>query len=218
MRYENIKSGILTILVLVSILLTWNLWTYQPNYKTMENSNYVEEVTLSEKQEVQKIIRPDQLLYHVKGKHFGTNNTDEIEKVIKALSGWSFFDVKKYSTEVKNLKELIHGSGNTEIKFPGEVPIELYRSVLNIEGKKVPSFNFDRIIIDVDNAAKENGVVYFVSTENEQVYISHISSANLSEFKRNFYQKAAKYPRYFAYQASEKRTIFLPEKATEMTT
>ncbi|MFL6561054.1 MAG: YycH family regulatory protein [Bacillus sp. (in: firmicutes)] len=218
MRYENIKSGILTILVLVSILLTWNLWTYQPNYKTMENSNYVEEVTLSEKQEVQKIIRPDQLLYHVKGKHFGTNNTDEIEKVIKALSGWSFFDVKKYSTEVKNLKELIHGSGNTEIKFPGEVPIELYRSVLNIEGKKVPSFNFDRIIIDVDNAAKENGVVYFVSTENEQVYISHISSANLSEFKRNFYQKAAKYPRYFAYQASEKRTIFLPENATEMTT
>ena len=57
MRYENIKSGILTFLVLVSILLTWNLWTYQPNYETMENSNYVEEVTVSEKQEVQKIVQ-----------------------------------------------------------------------------------------------------------------------------------------------------------------
>ncbi|WP_144552040.1 YycH family regulatory protein [Bacillus sp. X1(2014)] len=218
MRYENIKSGILIVLVLVSILLTWNLWTYQPNYETMKSSDNVKEVSLSEKQEVQKIVRPDQLLYHVKGQHYGTNNTDDMEKVIKELSRWAFFDVKKYTNEVKDIKKLIHGSGNTEIIFPGEVPIELYRSVLNIEGKKIPTFNFNRIIINTENSAKENGIVYFVSTENQQVYISHISSANLSEFNRNFYLKAAKYPRYFAYQASEKRTIFLPESTTEMTT
>ncbi len=218
MRYENIKSWILTFLVLVSIFLTWNLWTYQPNYKTMENGKYVEEVTVEKKQEVQKIVRPDQLFYHVKGQHYGTNNTDEIEKVIKELSGWAFFDVKKYTNEVDNIKELIHGSGNAEIIYPGEVPIELYRSVLNIEGKKIPSFNFNRIIINVENSEKENGIVYFVSTENQQVYISHISSANLSEFNRKFYLKAAQYPRYFAYEASDKRTIFLPETATEMTT
>ncbi|MBV7505050.1 hypothetical protein KW850_07260 [Bacillus sp. sid0103] len=218
MRYENIKSGILTVLVLVSILLTWNLWTYQPNYETMESSENVKEVSLSEKQEVQKIVRPDQLLYHVKGQHYGTNNTTEIEKVIKEMSGWAFFDVKKYTNEDKNFKELIHGSGNTEIKFPGEVPIELYRSVLNIEGKKIPSFNFNRMIINVENSVKENGIVYFVSTVNQQVYISHISTANLNEFKHDFYQKAAKFPKHLAFQASDKRTIFLPETVTEMTT
>lgn len=216
MRYEKIKSWILAFLVLVSILLTWNLWTYQPNYETMENGNYVEEVSLSKKQEVQKIVRPDQLFYHVKGQHYGTNNTNEIEKVIKELSGWTFFDVKKYSNEADNIKELIHGSGNAEIIFPGEVPIELYRSVLNIEGKKIPSFNFNRIIINVENSEKENGIVYFVSTENQQVYISHISTADLSEFNRNFYKKAAQFPRHFAYEATERRTIFLPETVTEM--
>lgn len=216
MRYENIKSGILTFLVLVSILLTWNLWTYQPNYETMENNNVVEEVSLSEEQEVQKIVRPDQVFFHVKGQHYGTNNTDDIERMIKDLSSWAFFDVKKYTNEVDNLKELIHGSGNAEFIFPGEVPIELYRSVLNIEGKKIPSFNFNRIIINVENPVKENGIVYFVSTENQQVYISHISSANLSKFNSHYYKKAAQYPRHFAYEASEKRTIFLPETATEM--
>lgn len=218
MRYENIKSWILTILVLVSILLTWNLWTYQPNYETMEKSNYVKEVTVSEKQEVQKIVRPDQVFFHVKGQHYGTNNTDEIEKVIKDISNWSFFDMKKYTSEVKDIKGLIYGSGNAEITFPGEVPIELYRSVLNIESKKIPSFSFNRIIINVENPAKENGVVYFVSTENQQVYISHISSANVSEFNRNYYKKATKYPRHFAYETSQWRTIFLPETETEMTT
>ncbi len=34
MRYENSKSVILTFLILVSIILTWNLWTYQPNFDT----------------------------------------------------------------------------------------------------------------------------------------------------------------------------------------
>lgn len=218
MRYENIKSWILTILVLVSILLTWNLWTYQPNYDPMENSKVVAEVTVSEKQEVQKIISPDQILFHVNGHHYGTNNPQELEKIIKTLSGWAIFDIKNVTDKVENIDELTHDKGNAEIIFPGEVPIELYRNVLNIEGKKVPSFNFNRIIINVDSSEKENGIVYFVSLENQQVFISHISSTHLSEFNRNFYKNATQFPSYFAYKASEKRTIFLPEEETVMTT
>ena len=44
------------------------------------------EVTLSEKQEVQKIIRPSQVLFHIKGEHYGTVNTDELDKFMKELS------------------------------------------------------------------------------------------------------------------------------------
>ncbi|WP_066071937.1 YycH family regulatory protein [Neobacillus soli] len=216
MRYENIKSAILTILVLVSILLTWNLWTYQPNYDTMEKSKTVKEVALSEKQEVQKIVRPDRVLFHVKGAHYGTNNTEDLEKMIKELSQWAFYDVKKYPYDMDNIKELTHGSGNAEITFPGEVPIELFRSVLTIEGKKVPSFDFNQIIINVEDSEKENGIVYFVSSENQQVYISHISSINLSAFNHKFYKNAARYPRFFAFESNQKRTIFLPEGETEM--
>lgn len=216
MRYENIKSVILTILVLVSILLTWNLWTYQPNYDFMENGNVIAEVTVSEKQDVQKIIRPDKILFHIKGAHYGTNNPGDLDKVIKEIRQWSFFDLKNYTDNVRNIEELMHASGNAEIMFPGEVPIEIYRSVLNVEGKKVPSFNFNRIIINVENPGKENGTVYFVSTENQQVYIGHISAAKLSEFNRDFYKNATRFPKYIAFKASERRTLFLPKEETEM--
>ncbi|MEH7414031.1 two-component system activity regulator YycH [Neobacillus drentensis] len=218
MRYENIKSGILTILVLMSLLLTWNLWTYQPNYDTMENSKTVAEVTVDEKQEVTKIVRPDQVLFHVKGQHYGTNNPDELEKLIKEMSSWAITDVKKYTDKVGNLDGFIQGSGKAELIFPGDVPIELYRSVLNIEGKKVPSFNFNRIIINVDDMEKGSGIVYFASTESQQVYMSHILATNLTEFNREYYKNAAHYPKFFAYKASEKRTIFLPEDKTKMST
>lgn len=216
MRYENGKSAILVILVLVSIVLTWNLWTYQPNYETMQNGNVVAQVTVSEKQEVPKIIIPDQVLYHIKGAHYGTNSTADLEKLIKELSQWSFYDVKNYSDKVSNIKELIHRNGNAEIVYPGEVPIELYRSVLNFKEKKIPSFNFDRIIINVENSDKENGIVYFVSSVNQQVYISHISPTYLNDFNHNFYKNAERLPRYFAFDASAKRTIFLPETETDM--
>lgn len=216
MRYENIKSVILSILVFVSVVLTWNLWTYQPNYDTMEKNNYVAGVSLSEKREVQKIVRPDQILFHLSGQHFGNTNGDDLEKLIKQVGQWSFYDVKNYSDKVENIKELTHGDGNAEIIFPGDIPIELYRSVLNFKEKKIPSFNFNRMIINVGNSNKENGIVYFVSSDYQQVYISHILPANLSEFNNNYYKNAAHFPRYFSFEATDKRTIFLPEGKTEM--
>jgi regulatory protein YycH of two-component signal transduction system YycFG len=217
MRYETIKSAVLSILVFLSILLTWNLWTYQPHYETMEKSNYVAEVTLSEKQEVQKIVQPDHILFHIKGEHYGTNNPGVLEKVIKELSKWTFTDVKDYTSKVPNIKTLIRASGNAEIIFAGEVPIELYRSVLNIEARKIPTFTFNRIIINVENPEKENGIVYFVSTENQKVYSSHISLANVTQFNREFVKNADKYPRYFAFDTN-KQVIFLPDQEIKMTT
>lgn len=57
MSYENIKTIILTILVVTSALLTWNLWTYQPNFERIEKeSNTVQEVTIAEKKEVNQIV------------------------------------------------------------------------------------------------------------------------------------------------------------------
>ncbi|MGJ7911117.1 YycH family regulatory protein [Neobacillus sp. LXY-1] len=218
MKYENSKSIILTILVLISIFLTWNLWTYQPNYEELDSSPNVAEVTLSEKQEVQKIIRPDRVLYHVKDEHYGTNNTDELDKLVREMSKWSFMDVKNYTDKVGKLNDISHEAGNVEIMFPGEVPIELYRSVLKIEQKKIPAFNFNRIIINVALSGNENGIVYFISTENQQVYMSHISAANISALNRDFFKNATRLPKYFAYNASSNRTIFLPEEETEMMT
>ncbi|WP_251554432.1 YycH family regulatory protein [Neobacillus muris] len=221
MSYENSKSVMLAILVSISIFLTWNLWTYHPNFEKLENSDNaaVKEVTLSEKQEVQTIVKPDMVIYHTDGGLYGTNSAEELDKIIKELSSWSFFDVKNYAVkEEGNLKEITTGTGKAEIVFPDDVPIEIYRNVLKLEEKKVPVFTFDRIIISAENSETDNGDVYFVSSETNQVYISHISPANLKDFNKDFYKNSASLPRYFAFDASENRTIYLPENETKMNT
>lgn len=216
MRYENSKSVILIFLILVSIVLTWNLWTYQPNFDMMENGNYVAEVTLKEKGELQKIISPDVVLFHSNGQHYGTTNADALDKIMSEIRKWSFYDVKNYSENVQDIKELVHGNGNAEIVFPASVPIEVYRSVLKFEEKRIPAFNFNRMIINVENPEKENGTVYFVSADYQQVYISHISPQLLNEFNREFFKNAEQYQRYFAFDATEERTIFIPDGNLEI--
>lgn len=216
MKYESIKSMILVVLILVSIIFTWNLWTYQPKFDLMDSSNYVKEVTLREKKELQRIIQPDQILFHVNDQHFGTTSSDELNKMMKEIGKWSFYDVENHTEKVENMKELIHGNGKAEIIFPGEVPMDIYRNVLKFEEKKIPSFNFDRMIINVENASKEDGTVYFVSSEHQQVYISHVSPSLLTEFNRNFFKNADRLPRYFTFEAKDTRTIFIPEGKAEM--
>jgi regulatory protein YycH of two-component signal transduction system YycFG len=216
MKYESSKSVILTILIMVSIVLTWNLWTYQPKFDLMENGNNVPEVTLKERRELHEVIRPDLMLFHSNGQHYGTTNAVELNEIMSEIRKWSIYDVKDYSDQVEDIKELVHGSGNAELVFPTDIPIDIYRSVLKFEEKRIPAFNFNRIIIDVNNSEKGNGTVYFISADYQQVYMSHISPALLNEFNRDFFKRADQYQRYFAYEATEQRTVFIPDGELEM--
>ncbi len=161
----------------------------------MENNDYVAEVTLKEKQELHKIITPDLVLFHHNGQHYGTTNAVEIDKMMNEIRKWSFYDVENYSDNIENIKALVHGNGNAEIVFPADIPIEIYRSVLKFEEKRIPAFSFNRMVINVENSEKGNGIVYFISSDYQMVYMSHISPGLLNEFNRNFFKNAVQYQR-----------------------
>jgi regulatory protein YycH of two-component signal transduction system YycFG len=214
MTYENIKSIILTILVVTSVVLTWNLWTYQPNYETMEKSNTVQEVYLSEQRDIEQMIQPDKIIYHVKDEHYGTTNSADITQTLEEMVRWNFFDLENISDEIENIPDFVHGNGNVEIIFPDTVPMELYKNILHIEDKKVPNFQFNRIIIDVENNTKDHGNIYFVhygNMKSHQVFVSHIKTDEMKKFENEFYRPANQLNRYFSYKVTDQRTIFLPE-------
>jgi regulatory protein YycH of two-component signal transduction system YycFG len=216
MTYENIKSVILTFLVIGSAFLTWNLWTYQPNYETMENAKYVQEVSIGEKRDIKTIIKPNQMIFHYQDTHYGTTTTSELDKVIQEMSKWNIYNVKNYTNKVEDFKNLVHGNGNVEILFPEKVPLELYKNVLSFEDKSVPKFHFDRIVINMENLQKETGTIYFISYDKREIYSSYVSSTELNNFNRTFYKGSYKYPRYFSYEPRKDRILFLPEDETSM--
>jgi regulatory protein YycH of two-component signal transduction system YycFG len=89
--------------------------------------------------------------------------------------------------------------------------------VFHIE-KKVPNFTFNRIVIDVENQAKDANV-YFVNYRNgkdKQVYASHVHTNDMKKFEEEFYLVSDRLIPYIAYHAAAERTIFLPEKQTKV--
>ncbi|WP_102273373.1 YycH family regulatory protein [Cytobacillus massiliigabonensis] len=220
MTYENIKSVILVILVCFSILLTWSIWTYQPNLEVMTEQNTVEKVAISDKKDVGEIVKPDRIFYHLdKEKHFGTVNTNEINKVIAEISKWNYADFENMSGGIENFSSFIHNSGKAVIEFPDLIPIDLYRSIIDIKDKKLPNFQFDRIVIDVDGTSKEQSYVYFISAKEKKAFRSHVASSFVNNFNNAFFKNVeynSGYLSYFPYKVSNERVLFLPSNETKM--
>jgi regulatory protein YycH of two-component signal transduction system YycFG len=185
----------------------------------MDPSKTVEEIAVGDKKDLKKIVKPDRLLYHQKGSHFGTSDAVEIDKVIKELSKWSIYELKYVSLEINEFTSFIHKEGNAEIIFPDSIPIELYKNVLEIKDNENINFNFDRIVIQTEGQLKEDGVLYFVSYEDQRILKGRVTSSFVINFKEKYFRMASLLPNFqplFSFQVTDQRTLFLPEGATSL--
>jgi regulatory protein YycH of two-component signal transduction system YycFG len=219
MKYEKIKTIILNVLVLASIVLTWGLWTYQPKYDFIENeeSNIIQNVSVSNTQvDASIIIRPSTILIHKNNHHYGIIQGTEINKFMKQVKKWSFEEFKDISTTIPKdeFSSFIHGKGKIEIVYPDDFPIDMYRQMFEIEDNDVEGVNFDRIVIPVDQ--EKEAVIYFVSSKDRKVYKAMANGFSLQEIQSSYYDQAGKYTRYFAYNITETKTLFLPEGSITM--
>ncbi|MCM3574903.1 two-component system activity regulator YycH [Mesobacillus subterraneus] len=216
MTYENIKSVILAFLVALSGFLTWNIWNYQPDYELVNNQKTVEEVNIATQKELKKIVKPHQIIYHAGGKQFGSVDNGYIDNIIGVISKWKYFDMEQYPGRISEFNEKIAQGDNTEIIFPDEVPIELYKRVLNIDEKDIPKFDFDRIIINSETEQKQEGIVYFYSQKNQEVYVSNVSPSYINSFTKKYYDSSRRLTPYFLYTVSDIRKIYLPTEEVNM--
>ncbi|MFP3472931.1 two-component system activity regulator YycH, partial [Micrococcus sp. SIMBA_144] len=68
-QFENFKTILLNVLVLTSLFLTWQIWTFEPEYEkeaapTEASPVGIQEVNISD------VIKPNQLVYHIDNQHF----------------------------------------------------------------------------------------------------------------------------------------------------
>lgn len=205
MTFENIKTITLTILVLLSVYLTWAIWTYQPKYDTMENTKTVPEVSISGQKEMKEIVKPDRIYFHHNDAHYGTVHLGEIDRIIKELSRWNFEQFEEVSDHVSNISNFLYENGHAQIVFPDRIPMEIYKNILSIQDKDAFTLSFDQIIIDMNNVTKEYGYVYFLSLEKHQVYRSRVTASFIMNFKEDFFEKSP-VNRYFVPYTLESLT------------
>jgi regulatory protein YycH of two-component signal transduction system YycFG len=222
MNYEKIKSIVLTLLVAMSIFLTWNLWTYQPQYAEIESTEAFE-VSIGKERKKLELIKPYKVFYNHGNKISGSQDGDEIEKVLFEMSSWRLVDTKDVSNQYSysEVEELIHSPGKINLVFPDNIPLSLYKKIIKFDENNLPKTSFNRVVIDLDLNNPSNGKVYFVlyGEENEKVIVeSKVDLAKLETLEKKFVQKAIysdTYAEYFKFRVNNRKTILLPVKEGE---
>ena len=213
MKYESIKSMLLVVLVLVSFVLTWSLWTYQPKYEFIQNTKYIQDVSVSNRKvEVSSLIQPVKILYHQNDQHFGTTETVTQNKLMEEMKNWNFSDITNISSSIADDEFLsfIHGSGNLELVYSDELPMNVFQSIFQISNEDVRYASFDRLVIHMDEDKHDKVTAYFVSYENNKIYEAQVKNASIQTFEEINHQMENEYQRYLSFDLTETKKIFLP--------
>ena len=197
LTYEKVKSIILTVLVVMSIILTMNLWSYQPIMEKPGDRSMVKEVLLSEKKDIKEIVRIEQIIFNLKGNYYGTLSTEKIDNLMKAVSSWEFNSINPLLDQI-DIDVIAESHDSVQIIYPGEIPMDLFASIYKMGGKEVPNFHFNKILIDFKSVDYGYGNVYFISEENQQVYSSYVLATSLNQFSQEYFEEAKQYNKYFS--------------------
>ena len=219
MKYESVKSILLSILVATSAILTWSLWTYQPKYPVIDKKYMnMHEVSIAKQVDTADLIKPNKVLFHVNGLHYGTDDDNEISQLINEMSKWNFYD---FSSEVissrKSIENLSHSDNRVEIVFPDLVPLDVYKGIIHLETESFPRTDFDRIVINLANESIEGASsVYFIDTDGGKVNESHVNPERIASLLEEINRNKRKYDKYSAFELKGDRTLFLPTEEVEL--
>ena len=72
---ETIKSIILLLLIALSIIFTFSIWTYSPNYETIEETSTID-ISIGKKKTIDEIIKPYKMVFNFEDNLRGTTNSD----------------------------------------------------------------------------------------------------------------------------------------------
>ncbi|ENQ3080833.1 hypothetical protein ACEOWG_004162 [Bacillus cereus] len=218
MNIENLKSVLLINLVVISVFLTFNLWTYVPDSSKLQNAKYLQDNTEGEQKSLANVILPSQVLFHKENTHLGSENIDSIDPLYKLLERGELSDFKDISNDIPKQQffSFVRGKNKIEMIFPTHMSFDSMRGVFTIKEKISESYSFNRIMIDLQKSRDGNIPVYFISYENRKVYYMVLKGIPLRDLETARDQFAASARDYSQYTLSDTREIFLPDTKTDM--
>lgn len=190
MKYiEPIKSLILTFLVLMSLVLTFMIWNYKPDYPLTEDPQ-VDGISMGgDTKTMSDIIKPYRMLFSTEEGFSGTVPTTAIDPIIEYFNGLKAknFTFVNESLPAEKVNEMIRVPNRMTMFFQSDIPLQTFQSVIPVEEVEFNEAVFNRLIMDWNTVNEtQQAQVFFVSTNNETVFRMDIEIADIDEFNELF--------------------------------
>jgi regulatory protein YycH of two-component signal transduction system YycFG len=178
MRLETTKSFVLIILIGVSLLLTYGLWSYQPNYETLNDPQLLNEVDVGGTTEIKKdMVTPSKMIFHSEDRHYGFQDPKEQQLFFKNMQSWTMYNFE--TGPATGQKEKTY---EVEVVFPSAIPMELLSTMftLNDDDLKLPNWSFQRMYYTFDSS-KATLKVRFLAEDGKKQATAVINDPNSYE-------------------------------------
>lgn len=213
---ESLKSLLLACLVILSVILTFSIWSYTPKYELIEQPPTVD-VSIAKKRELIEVIKPYKMLFHFEDGYQGTTDIEEIDSLIKRMKDWKITDLtlEKQNFDEEQFYHFMQKKKHLTLFFMGDVPLPAYDSILNVEQSNIPEVAFDRIVIEwsEDRSAI---TLYFLSQENYWKYKATVQTPDPQQFYRTFLELGRTYDPYVEVTENPEHFLVVPEQTVEI--
>lgn len=151
---ELIKSIILGLLVLMSIILTVMIWNFSPDvadtYSDPHHEN-TKAIGARYDKEASQVMTPNQMVHVNQDKIEGTSATPAVNELARLFSKHHISKVEEFSNEhVLSLETL--SDDLVVLDYPTDTPLAMYlNEVMNVPAKVPSNFKFNRIILDMNS-------------------------------------------------------------------
>ena len=218
MSMENFKTIVLINLVVISLFLTFNLWTYVPDSTSMQNAKFVQGNEGMNQTKISDVVRPTSIIVHKDKNHYGSRREADIESIYKPLEVGELHDFKEISITKGDFLSYVHGEGKVELVFPTDIPFDAVKSMFNMKEKSTDKpKHFNRILLDPSRSKDQEIKINFVSDgDNFKIYEAKLSGLYLKDIVNAQNQFIVSAKPYFDYQLNDMKKLFLPDGTTEL--
>ncbi len=212
---EPIKSIVLILLVILSIILTFSIWTYTPHFEMNEPLPPVD-VSIAEKKKISEIIKPYKTVFNFDDMLRGTTSQTDIDAIVDEMTEWQISNIALVNNDfqAEDLSKLLRKKNRFTLYFHGEVPLTVYENVLKVDEINIPEILFDRIVVDWNPANSEMDI-YFVSRANKMLYSAKAKAEDLRGFNRSILPKARELAEYREVNPNSSSFVAVPTGPVE---
>ncbi len=216
MNLEKLKTTTLIILIVISAVLTYFLWTFQPNYEQLHNLETVEKVTLADERPLNEVFVPIQLFYHAEEEHKGMYNQNEFAPFYELLLDARFDNFATHSLN-NQLNHLIAGNESIQFVYADGISMEVFHQLFDFSREKPVLSHVERIVLfEQERGNRVKTFAWFVSNKTNSYIEAEIQNQTFQAYKDLFEQRKENFLDVEEIKLGSKRIpLFFPKK--EMT-
>lgn len=211
MKFESVKTFILTILVGLSLLLTFGLWTYQPEHELLNDTSYVNEVDIGGIEEAKKdIVEPSHIIFHKDQQYFGYEDPVNRQNLYKDMQSWQL-----YNLNINEADGAPQNKYQVELVFPDAIPLDMLYSLFTLdEEEQLPSWSFQHVYITFDQSSTSMNIK-LLSIDGRKEATAVIDNTDKYELLWSVMSEPEGLSEYTLFEPAGK-PIYLPKNQVEM--